>query len=96
MLLASEQRTIKNDIVLKPKCVTHTYENLITIELCDRSGPICNDEPEEISTEILFTNIYRNTYLQKYVVASPGHGHSGVGPEQAADHLVHHPAGDCR
>ena len=39
---------------------------------------------------------YLQTYLHKYVVASPGHGHSGVGPEQAADHLVHHPAGDCR
>ena len=74
---------------------SHTQENLITIELCDWIWE-CSDGPGEISTSILFTNIYRNTYLQKYVVASPGHGHSGVGPEQAADHLVHHPAGDCR
>ena len=77
---------------------SHTHEDIITIELCGWSGPNweCSDGPEEISTEILFTNIYRNTYLQKYVVASPGHGHSGVGPEQASHHLVHHPAGDCR
>ena len=77
---------------------SHTHETLITIELCDWSGPIweCSDGPEQISAEILFTNICRNTYLQQYVVASPGHGHSGVGPEQAANHLVHHPTGDCR
>ena len=48
--------------------------------------------------QVYYLQIFKeiHMYLQKYVVASPGHGHSGVGPEQAADHLVHHPAGDCR